>query len=151
VKRLWLRNVRRYTLISIRDFKRASAYHWFSHRGYACARQGKKHIYLHRLVMSAASDQCVDHLNRDPLDNRRINLRLCTRAQNTMNVSRRRNNKTGYTGVHFHKKNSSYVAYIGKRPRTHLGSFATAVEAARAYNKAAKKRFGRFACLNKLT
>lgn len=105
---------------------------------------------MHRLILFATENECVDHINRDRKDNRLTNLRLCNRSFNSYNVSIAKNNTTGFKGVHFHKKNKKYVAYIGKKPREYLGSFETSIEAAYAYNLAAKERFGEYAALNNL-
>ena len=124
------------------------------HHGYAYTKLKRKDIPLHRLLMESLGHNItgleVDHINGDSLDNRVTNLRVVTKKQNSFNVRRPTNNTTGHKGVSFNKKNNNYVAYIGKCPREHLGSFATALLAARAYNGAARKRYGRFAKLNVL-
>ena len=123
---------------------------WEHHSGYAITKIYGKHIPMHRLVLMAPEGVCVDHINRNRKDNRLRNLRLCTKQENTYNASRAKNNSTGYKGVHFHRKNRNFVAYIGKLPRKHLGSFRTAKEAAKMYNKAALERFGSMANLNEV-
>jgi len=99
--------------------------------------------------MSAPADMQVDHINGNPLDNRRENLRICTRAQNTCNRKAVVNSKSGYKGVT--KKNSSrkWIPEIRKDgKKLYLGSYNTPEEAAKAYDKAAKEIFGEFAKLN---
>jgi hypothetical protein len=61
-------------------------------------------------------------------------------------VKKRANNSSGQTGVWFYKKIKRWVAGIGK-PRVHLGCFQTKKQAAKAYEYAAKKRFGEFKSL----
>ena len=86
---------------------------------------------LSRFLMDAPAGLVIDHINHDPLDNRRSNLRLVTAAQNQQN--RRgpdRDSTTGIRGVHFDKRQGQFVAYLtayGKR--RHLGYFDTAAEA----------------------
>lgn len=97
---------------------------------------------LHRLIMNTPVGMDTDHINRDKLDNRRKNLRICTTTQNLRNVTLRSGRK--YKGVH-KTKNDTYQAKIGK---FYLGAFPTAEAAAVAYNDAAKIHFGEFANLN---
>lgn len=69
-------------------------------------------IGLHRLIMDPPKDMVVDHINRNPLDNRRINLRVCTMEENNRNLSLRKNNTSGTMGVYYKpdKKNRPWVA-----------------------------------------
>lgn len=55
---------------------------------------------LHRFLMKPPKDMVVDHINRNPLDNRRINLRVCTMEENNRNLSLRKNNSSGTMGVY---------------------------------------------------
>jgi hypothetical protein len=119
------------------------------HQGYAYVKMNGKSIPLHRVIMLAPPQVCVDHINRNRLDNRLRNLRFCSRQENSANASIPRSNSSGYKGVHFHKKNRRWVSYIGKNPKVYLGSFSSAKKAAQVYNQAALKRFGIYASLNK--
>jgi len=87
----------------------------------------------------------IDHRNRDSLDDRWDNLRPATKAQNSQNNGLRRKNSSGYKGVYLDKRYKHWRAYIKGK---HIGIFATAEEAALAYDAAAIKLFGEFACLN---
>jgi len=91
----------------------------------------------------------VDHIDRNGLNNRRENLRLCSFSQNLMNQKRYKNNTTGYKGVSFYKALGKFMAYINfQNKRIHLGYFDTALEAYAAYCEAAKKYHGEFARLD---
>lgn len=89
----------------------------------------------------------VDHINGDGLDDRRVNLRAATHAQNNANVRLRRDNHSGFKGV-ADSRSGRWRAYIGSSPVLHIGTFDTPEEAARAYDAAAIQHFGEFARLN---
>ncbi|MBV9602600.1 MAG: HNH endonuclease [Chloroflexi bacterium] len=106
----------------------------------------RRSVYLHRFLLSAPPDSEVDHINRDTLDNRRANLRLCTASLNAVNKAVR-SPSTGFRGVY-----RSGIAYraqvtIGGQRRS-LGQFPSPEAAARAYDEAARVVFGSFARLN---
>lgn len=110
----------------------------------------KTKVKMHQMILSCPLGMVIDHINRNPLDNRRENLRICTSSQNSMNRAASKNNPARYKGVHCHK-DGYYVASIkGKGKSWHLGFFATPIDAAKAYNDKAKVLFGEFAYLNVL-
>ncbi len=105
--------------------------------------------YIHRLIMGIKDGKIlVDHINGNSLDNRKSNLRLCSRQENTRNNKGHGKNK--YKGVDRDKRRKSlYFACITVRGlKLYLGSFDNEKDAALAYNKAATKYFGEFAKLN---
>lgn len=107
-----------------------------------------KSVSLHRLIMNAGVGQQVDHINHDSLDNRRCNLRLCTPNQNAMNRKRDKKGSSRFKGVCL-RKNGRWLAHIQCNHKIyHLGYFGSEEDAAKAYDDAAKKMFGEFACLN---
>lgn len=92
----------------------------------------------------------VDHINNDPIDNRRCNLRLATPGQNVLNKGPDSGNTTSkYKGVSKRKGRKNWrvrINYQGKRYS--LGTFENEIDAAKAYDEAAKKYYGQFAYLN---
>jgi hypothetical protein len=103
-------------------------------------------LYLHRFLL--ASEVFVDHENRNPLDNRKCNLRAATRSENAQNAKRRSDNTTGYKGVSFNKRIQRFQAQIyHNRKQIYLGSFLTAEEAYETYCKKASELHKEFACL----
>lgn len=117
---------------------------YLSNKGYAM----QNNIGIHRIIMDIVDNKevQVDHINHDPLDNRRQNLRVVTPQQNAYNKSVYKNNETGYTGVHFYKPSQKYMSYIkadGKRK--HLGYFKTLEDAYTAYVRASKALHGEYA------
>jgi len=91
----------------------------------------------------------VDHINGNTLDNRKNNLRICSRTENSRNTKLSKNNSTGYKGVTYYKRDGKYVAKITvDRKRIHIGYFTTLIEAATAYDLMARKHFGEYANIN---
>lgn len=101
--------------------------------------------YMHRVVARAGPQERIDHENNDGLDNRRANLRRCTPSQNQANRHVVRS-ASGFKGVSYDGRRGRWVAKITVNYRTlNLGRFATAEDAARAYDAAAREHFGEFA------
>ena len=118
--------------------------------GYKKGETYLQEVRLHRLVLDYYGDMMVDHINHNGLDNRKDNLRICTRSQNGMN-SIKKQGFSKYKGVSFRKNRSFYVVRIQVNGiRKSLGCFKSEIEAAKAYNLAAIKEFGKFALLNEI-
>ena len=128
---------------------------WMHRKGYVhCERWVKtpygkvlQRVYLHKLITGPTKKWQVDHVNRIKSDNRRCNLRMATPSQNSSNSIRATKSKTGYRGVckESRKLTKQFIANIAGK---NLGRFLTAEEAAKTYDKAAKKLYGEFAVLN---
>lgn len=101
--------------------------------------------------MRPVKGESVDHINGDGLDNRRSNLRVCSHAENRRNskkVSGRRKLASHYKGVSHPSKNRWTASITVMWKTLHIGSFKTEIEAARAYDEAARNHHGVFARLN---
>jgi hypothetical protein len=125
--------------------KKGSRLRWMvsdNHEGkwskYVSATDRKTH--LHRWIVDLNDPNLiVDHLNGDGLDNRRENLRVCTRAENNKNMRKRNDNSSGYAGVHLETESGLYVAKIQVEGKVHfLGRFDRLDQANIAYRSAAK-------------
>jgi hypothetical protein len=118
--------------------------------GYAWAKiEGKKQS-MHRHLLDLPSGTDVDHKNHNGCDNQRDNIRPATRGQNTTHTKYVRSGKTSrFRGVYWDKEKNRWRAMINinKRPRS-LGRFKNEEDAARAYDTAAIKTYGEFACVN---
>jgi hypothetical protein len=115
-------------------------------------REGTKRrgMYLHRFVLNAPDRIYVDHVNHDPLDNRKQNLRLCTCSQNAANgVGRPEKRISKYKGVGWRASIRRWYAQIKTGGRCKkLGYFEDEDLAAAAYDRAASTLWGSFAKLN---
>ncbi len=109
----------------------------------------EQHLALASFIMNRPYVM-FDHIDRNPLNNQKYNLRECTEQQNTFNQGKRKGYQTSqYKGVSWNKRHKRFYAFIridGRR--IYLGNFKDEVSAAKAYNKAAAEFFKEFAYLN---
>jgi hypothetical protein len=137
-----------YFYIDIDDLDKVKKYKWHICNGYVVTNVEKDYFRLHQMILGFPKSG-IDHIDRNPLNNRRNNLRLCNQQQNTANTGLFKHNSTGYKGVSWDKSRSKYMAKIKLNGRTvNLGRYACAEDAAIAYNNKAKEAFGKFARLN---
>lgn len=145
-----------HAVVDDEDFELLDEFNWHLHPyGYAVTsfssgrRPNRVHQkgFMHRMVMNPPEGMEVDHVNHDPLDNRKLNLRIATSSQNHQN----QRSKGDFKGVWWDASRQKWQARIKiSRKTKHLGRFGTAKEAAAAYNTAAVELFGEFALLNQL-
>ncbi|MGB0854889.1 MAG: HNH endonuclease [Pikeienuella sp.] len=138
-------------MVDDEDFMRVNAFCWTAqicpkspHLVYGQRYAGKKKTYLHRFILGAPKGVDVDHLNGNTLDNRKENLRLCSRSENLAN-SHRAQGVSGYRGVSRTKNKKKWRVQIKNKS---FGVFDTKEQAAHAYDEAARIEFGEFARLN---
>jgi hypothetical protein len=139
------------------DYIWLAQFKWYCHkREYGCyamrngggGTSGKK-VLMHRQIMDTPAGLVCDHINRNGLDNRKANLRNCTKQENNLNQRSHRGSVSKYKGVYWKKDMRRWAASVqidGRRE--HLGYFASEAEAAKAYDAAARKYHGEFAALN---
>lgn len=150
------------TIIDDEDYEKIKDYNWVAHKSQnrviACTRimnNGKRiRIQMHRFLLNISDKNIIiDHINRNPLDNRKCNLRICTYQQNAHNRGKQSKKcKSIYKGVYFRnspnrKKQWQARITIGNK-KIRLGCYYTEKEAAEAYDKGALKYFKEFAYLN---
>lgn len=145
----------RQILVDQEDFNRLNKFRWYvSPDGYAERYTSSGTRRLHREVFEASCHPGrkhghIDHKNHNKLDNRKENLRFCTNSQNHANApkQKREDATSKYKGVG--RKRNKWRARIEVEGRQKsLGSFAREDVAALAYDMAATRYFGEFACLN---
>ena len=108
----------------------------------------KRWVSLARFIDNTPKELELDHINRNSLDNRRENLRRCTRKQNMQNRGPHRGK---YKGVSFEARRNKWRATIRLDGHCkHLGYFDCPKKAALKYNEVAKYNWGEFAWLNKI-
>lgn len=142
-------------IVDDEDFERINAFKWRvlpsgdNLYGSRTEQKNKKksNILMHRLILGITDKSIkIDHKNGNGLDNRKENLRSSTRNQNARNLTRKRSNNTsGYRGVSFEKYSGKWMAYIyveGKQKK--LGRYLDQLDAAKAFDKAAKELFGEY-------
>lgn len=134
-------------------FTRISNGESFGHyhsKGYLHASVDSKKYLLHRLAwlyVYGYMPSVVDHINRDPKDNRIANLRQVTNSQNQMNRGVQSNSTTGLKGVYWVKSHGLYRAQIKRQGKiNYLGYFTDKYDAYSAYTKAADTLHKEFAC-----
>ena len=142
-----------FAVVDAEDYERLAKYKWYlcqeGNLFYAFRYTSGKQIRMHREIMKAPKGVMVDHMDRNGLYNRKRNLRLCSRRQNSYN---RRGNSRGssqYKGVYWHKVGGKWAARITYNGKNHyLGLYVDEKEAAKAYDEKAKELYGEFAYLN---
>jgi hypothetical protein len=129
--------IKGYALIDDEDFPLISEYKWqrTSH-GYAITTTYPP-IYMHRMINKTSDNMITDHINRNGLDNRKINLRSVGKSLNATNTEMRKTNTSGYKGVHFSKRGKKWEAYIFKDyKKMALGYFKNLKDAIEARKQA---------------
>jgi hypothetical protein len=138
------------------DFAYLNQWKWHFSRGYARrsinverftgGAHHTKTVSMHRQLLGDESSQ-IDHANHDGLDNRRSNLRPCSRTQNQQNRKVHYNKR--FKGVNWHKQIGAWQVSIRvDKKLKHIGYYGDEIYAAKVYNKMALKYFGEFARLN---
>lgn len=138
--------------VDLNDFDKVKDIYWYKNKlGYFYGWHNGKVIALHRFIMNCPDNMVVDHIGGidTRYDNRKLNLRIVTQQQNTMNCQISKNNTSGVTGVYWHKSAKKWAASIKiNRKPIHLGLFEDVNDAIIARKQAEEKYFGEYSYEN---
>jgi hypothetical protein len=146
-------------LVDDKDFEALSQYKWTAHVNrttcYAIRRQRISEdrpgsiVYMHRQIMCPMEGMVVDHINKDGLDNRRENLRICSQTENLRNQRPRSNKRSKFKGVSWNENDMAYHSRLQFGGRgVWLGMYKSEVDAAKAYDAGAIHYYGKYALTN---
>jgi hypothetical protein len=148
----------KWTLLDVKDYYRLRIFKWVVYGNgtnlYAIRLQFTEPnktstVYMHREIMNPPAGLVVDHKNCNGLDNRKDNLRFATHAQNTRNRRKKKNGSSQFLGVYFNKEKSTWDSQLKhNEKRIWVGRYKSEIDAARAYDEAARRYHGEFARLN---
>ena len=143
------------TIVDDEDYERLAKHKWFADEDHggrawrAMRHERNACIQMGREILGAPDGMYVDHINGDPLDNRRSNLRLCTPMENSRSRRKNLRSSSQYKGVHWNTERRRWIAQIKINYRkVKLGRYERELDAARAYDRAALEHFGAFAVIN---
>ena len=147
------------TIVDDEDYPELSKWKWsYCNNGYALrmwnlnekrlnGTHKQKGMYLHNQILGKHEGH-TDHINRNKLDNRKENLRICEPTQNNANRGKARHNTSGFKGIWFRKSDGLWYAQAGRH--SERPSAKTPEEAAEKYDELAVKKWGKFALTNRM-
>lgn len=145
----------KFAIVDDEDYEWLMQWKWYAAKGtytYYAARGFPKRILMHRQILGLikGDGKESDHKDHNGLNNRKINLRSCTKSENQHNQNIiRKKTSSKYKGVCWHKSHQKWTAQIVINNKHFcLGLFNNETKAAKAYDKKAKKLFGEFVLTN---
>ncbi len=145
----------RFALVDDEDYDIASRHTWCAVRvrktetWYAQTHIGSSLVRMHVFLMGQIPGTIIHHHDHNGLNNQKSNLKRTTHQNNMAHSKKRRDNTSGFKGVYWDKVNRKWVAQLGFN-KGFIGRFSTILEAAQAYDEAAKNKWGEFALTNRM-
>lgn len=123
-----------FVLFDLDDYDKLKNYTWRllpdkNFNTYYAVSGSRKNTLMHRVITDCNEDMVVDHQNHNGLDNRKENLRVCTRLENMQNQRYRKNNKSGYSNICFEKERNKWVVVIRFKKKCYKKRFSNINEA----------------------
>ena len=150
----WTSNTNEEFYFDLEDYDKIKNYCWLKgNNGYIFTHlKNNKILYLHRCIMNAIdTNEVVDHIKHNLLDNRKAVLRKCTQEQNVMNTKLKNHNSSGITGVWYHNLRNKWVAEIEvDKQKIYLGLFSDINDAIKTRKAAEEKYFGEYSYDNSM-
>jgi hypothetical protein len=145
-------------LVDDEEFERVNKYKWRldinGKNKYALSNiyinNKKTTIRLHRFIFNLNKNiKCIDHINHNGLDCRKINLRVCSYSQNQGNRMPTIGCTSKFKGVYWDKSRNKWLCEITpNKKKKHIGRFENEIDAAKAYDEKAREVYGEFAYTN---
>lgn len=158
MREIKLSNSEKVTIVDDCDYDKFNDVGWsINFHGYAVSKNrdiNNNLLFLHREILGISNtDLITDHINHNKLDNRKCNLRICTKLDNNKNVKKKTDRKYSsiYKGVFWCSHTNRWrVNIISNGIRVFVGYYNLEVHGAIAYNEAALRYHGEYACLNEI-
>lgn len=125
------------TSIDVEDVEKVKKFRWTSNGKYVRRFEGTKPIYLHRTILSYYGPLDVDHINGDKLDNRKINLRIVTHAENLWNTEHK-----NYRKVEDRNLKKPYYVRVTRNNKAVVSAYVETEEEAKRLSTAKRKEHG---------
>ncbi len=148
---IWL-SKGKYAIVDNEDYERLNQCKWSAvASGYTYYAISKKSLGMHAMLMINPNKLHIDHINRNGLDNRKSNLRVCRSGQNQLNSKLRSHNTSGYKGVYWCKHHNAWASQLRVKGKIiYKRYFHSALEAALFYDQRAEELGDGYALTNKM-
>ena len=148
----WSNNDNKEFYFDKEDYEKIKDYLWRTNsHGYIITKYNGKQIALHRFIMDASSEDIIDHIGHNLVDNRKSQLRIVNKSQNGQNMKRRIDNSSGVTGVYFDSSKNKWIGEISINNKyKRLGCFNNFNDAVKARKDAEEKYYGEYSYDNSM-
>lgn len=129
------------TTIDLGDIEKCKLHKWHMNTGYVSTNLDGSSLRLHRFLINTPEDLHTDHIDRDKMNNRKSNLRICTQSENNKNKGKYVNSKYSKRGIW--ERNERYYVYLKFNSKNnYIGAFGGIEDAINARKQAELKFHG---------